>query len=41
MDLFHGKVLVLWYIQGLHLLVLYAGLPPGGDVLKEVDGDVV
>ena len=40
-NLFHGEVLVLRYIQGLDLLVVHSRLPTSGDVLQEVDGDVV
>ena len=40
-DLLDGEVLVLRHVEGLHLVVVDVCLPPGQDVLEEVDGDVV
>ena len=40
-DLFHRKILVLWYIESLNPLVLDSSLSSSGDILEEIDGDIV
>ena len=40
-DLFHRQILVLWYIECFHPIILDLLLPTSDDVLEKVNDDVL